>query len=341
MANFTNTRIQRLYVQPEATWGIIPNVAGVASLAGSNCCRMSSLAINQTQQEIVRSDKTGSLGFTMGVLGRRQATWSTKMSLAPNGAAGVKPDMDPFLAAVMGKLGVVNAGVSVVYGLDDNSPSNTIWDFNTPSTVTERCAMGAICSKAVFDIGVDEPVVEFSGQALAILDTDIYATADSISKGGLTAAAFPTEPATPVTNGVAPPGFTGQITLDGNTYATYRTGKINVDVARDLPMDGFNSYYGLAPEAGDRNVTTDWSMYDDDSTILSTLKQKAYAGTPVTLTFQIGTVAGSTWVFLLKNVLLAKPQYDMSGKRRFVTFTGSRTHDTTIGAKDAFQITVQ
>jgi len=31
----------------------------------------------------------------------------------------------------------------------------------------------------------------------------------------------------------------------------------------------------------------------------------------------------------------------MSGKRRFVTFTGSRTHDTTIGAKDAFQITVQ
>jgi hypothetical protein len=24
-----------------------------------------------------------------------------------------------------------------------------------------------------------------------------------------------------------------------------------------------------------------------------------------------------------------------------VTFTGSRTHDTTIGAKDAFQITVQ
>jgi len=26
----------------------------------------------QTQQEIVRSDKTGSLGFTMGVLGRRR-----------------------------------------------------------------------------------------------------------------------------------------------------------------------------------------------------------------------------------------------------------------------------
>ena len=38
---------------------------------------------------------------------------------------------------------------------------------------------------------------------------------------------------------------------------------------------------------------------------------------------------------------MPKPQYDLSGKRRFVTFNGARTHDTTIGAKDAFQITVQ
>jgi len=104
------------------------------------------------------------------------------MSLAPNGAAGVKPDMDPFLAAIMGKLAVVNTGVSVVYGLDDNSPSVTIWDFNTPGTITQRCALGAVASKAKFDIGVDEPQVEFSGPAEAILDTDVYATADTVSK---------------------------------------------------------------------------------------------------------------------------------------------------------------
>ena len=263
------------------------------------------------------------------------------MSLAPNGAAGVKPDMDPFLAAIMGKLAVVNTGVSVVYGLEDNSPSVTIWDFNTPGTITQRCALGAVASKAKFDIGVDEPQVEFSGPAEAILDTDIYATADTVSKGGLTQASFPTEPTTPVTNGVAPPGFTGVITLDGQAYATFRTGSISVDVDRELPMDGFNSYYGLAPAAGLRNVAADWSMYDDDSAVLSALKVKAYAGTPVNLTFQIGTVAGSIWVFLLKNVLLPKPQYDLRGKRRFVNFNGARTHDTTIGAKDAFQITVQ
>jgi hypothetical protein len=330
MANYSNTRIQRLYVQPEATWRTIPNTAGVASLAGSNCCRMSSLAINQTQQEVVRSDKTGSLGITMGILGRRQATWSTKMSMASNGAVGVKPDMDPFLAAIMGKLATVSAGVSVTYGLDDSSPSVTIWDFNTPSTMTERLILGCIASKAKFDIGIDEPAVEFSGPGLAILDTDIFATADTISKGSLIA--FPTEPATPVTNGTAPPGFTGLITLDANTYATFRSGSISLDVDRELPMDGFNSYYGLAPAVGLRNVAADWSMYDDDSAMLSTLKVKAYNGTGVTLTFQIGTVAGSIWTFTLKNVLLSKPTFDYSGKRRIVSFSACRAHDTTIGA---------
>jgi hypothetical protein len=341
MANYSNTRIQRLYVQPETIWGTIPATAGTASLAGSNCCRMSALDISHTQQEIVRSDKTGSLGITMGILGRRQTTWSAKMSLAPNGAAGVKPDMDPFLAAIMGKLATLSAGVSVTYALDDLSPSVTIWDFNTPGTMTERCAIGAIGQKAKFDIGVDEPAVEFSGQALAVLDSDIYATADAISKGGLTQASFPAEPITPVTNGTAPPGFTGLITLDANTYATFRTGSITLDVQRELPMDGFNSYYGLAPAAGERNITADWSMYDDDSGTLQSLKVKAYSGTPVAITFQIGTVAGSTWVFALKNVLLPKPKFDYSGKRRVISFSGARAHDTTIGAKDAFQITVQ
>jgi hypothetical protein len=334
MANYSNTRIQRLYVQPEATWGTIPNTAGVATLAGSNCCRMSALAINQTQQEVVRSDKTGSLGITMGILGRRQVTWSTKMSMAPNGAVGVKPDMDPFLQAIFGQAAVATAGTSVAYSLADNSPSNTIWDFNTPSTMTERLALGCICSKAKFDIGVDEPAVEFSGPGEAILDTDIFATADTISKGGLTA--YPAEPSTPVTNGTPPPGFTGVITLGASAFSTFRSGSITVDVDRELPMDGFNSYYGLAPAAGLRNITADWSMYDDDSAVLSALKVSAYNGTGVTLVFQIGTVAGSIWTFTLKNVLLSKPTYDYSGKRRVIAFSGCRAHDTTIGAKDAF-----
>ena len=38
---------------------------------------------------------------------------------------------------------------------------------------------------------------------------------------------------------------------------------------------------------------------------------------------------------------MPKPQYDMSGKRHFVTFNGARTQDSTIGAKDAFQIAFQ
>lgn len=336
MANYSNTRIQRLYVVPEATWGTIPNTTGTATLAGSNCCRMSSFDITHSQQETVRSDKTGSFGVTLGILGRRQASWSAKMSMAPGGAAGTKPDMGPIIEACMGKLAVVSAGVSVTYGLDDLNPSVDLWDFNTPGTMTQRVILGAIGQKASFNLGADEPTVDFSGQGLAVLDTDIFSTADVISKGGLTA--FPSEPGSPVTNGTPPPGFTGVITLDGQTYTTFRTGTVAVDTARELPMDGFNSYYGLSPAGGERNVTVDWSMYDDDSANLTALKVKAYNGTTVNLGFQIGTVAGSIWTFNLKNVLLPKPKFDYSGKRRVIQFSGARAHDTTIGAKDALSI---
>jgi hypothetical protein len=307
---------------------------------------MSALDLQMSQDEIVRSDKTGSLGITLGTLGRKKCSWSTKMSLAPNGAAGTAPDMNPFLEAIMGAAPTITAPAvgppivagSVLYALGDASPSLVIWDFNTPATVTQRALMGAVASKAKFDLGADEPAVEFSGPGLTVCESDNFATADAITKAGLTA--FPTEPASPVTNGIAPPGFTGSISLDGNTFNTYRTGSIVIDVERELPMDGFNSYYGLTPAAGLRNVSTDWSMYDDDSANLQTLKAAAAAGTPVTLTFQIGTVAGSKWMFTLNNVLLPKPKYDYSGKRRTISFTGARAHDTTIGAKDAITITV-
>lgn len=88
-------------------------------------------------------------------------------------------------------------------------------------------------------------------------------------------------------------------------------------------------------------TTSAVGVYDDDSSTLQTLKVKAYNGTPVAIAFQIGTVAGSTSMFALKNVLLPKPKCDYSGKRHVISFSGARAHDTTIGTKDAFQITVQ
>ena len=106
-------------------------------------------------------------------------------------------------------------------------------------------------------------------------------------------------------------------------------------------MDGFNSRYGIAPAAGLRKVTTDWSMYDDDSATLQSLTQKAFAGTPVTFAFQIGTVVGSTGLFTLKNLLLAKPTLDFSGGHRVVAFSVCRVHDTSIGARDAIPIAFQ
>jgi hypothetical protein len=49
-------------------------------------------------------------------------------------------------------------------------------------------------------------------------------------------------------------------------------------------------------------------------------------------------VAGATWLFTLKDLLLSDPNFDYSGKRLILSFSGARAHETTIGAKDAFSV---
>ena len=286
-----------------------------------------------------RPDKTGSLGEILGIPGRKTATWTAAMSMAGNGAAGVKPDVDVLLQLIFGKAVTIVASTSATYGLDDNSYLASIWHYNAPSTVAQYVAISSACKQLKITFGGDVPTLEFSGECLWVLDTDQLAdgTMDSVGKGGI--ATWTTQP-TPTVNGKPPAGFTGLITLDGQTYTTLRTGSITLAVARNLPGDTFNSYYSAAPVPGLRAVTADFGLYDDDSANLKALKQKSFNKTTVNLGFQIGTAAGNTWTFTLKNVLLPAPVLDQGQDRRALSFSGAHAYDTTIGAKDALALVI-
>src|ERR1019366_970555 len=97
---------------------------------GANACLISSLTTQAAQPEIPRPDKTGSLGEIIGIPGRKTSTWTAAMSMAGNGAAGVKPDNDVLLQLIFGKAVAISAGVSATYGVDDNSYSASIWHYN-------------------------------------------------------------------------------------------------------------------------------------------------------------------------------------------------------------------
>lgn len=326
------TRNQRAYPVLETTFGT------AVTPTGSNCCLITSFNTQASQGEIQRPDKTGSLGELTGIPGRRSASWSASLSTAGSGAAGTPPDSDKFLQLIFGAAPQTVASTSVTYNLSDANPSASIWNYNQPSTACQYVAIGAIATASKFQIGGDVPMLDISGPALWVYDSAQQAdgTTDSIAKGGI-AGALPAEPS-PTTNGKPPAGFSGVITLDGNTYTSLRTATINLNVARDLPLDVFNSYYGGNPVPGIRTITCDFNLYDDDGSNLQSLRQKGFNKSLVQLVFQWGTVAGNIWTLTLKNVMLPVPTIDYGSARRALSFAGCRAHDTTIGAKDALTL---
>jgi len=87
-------------------------------------------------------------------------------------------------------------------------------------------------------------------------------------------------------------------------------------------------------------VTADWSLADNDSAALRTLKQKAFSRTPINIVFTVGTLAGNRWVHTLNNIIVPKPTYGTSGTRRTVNFSGARAYPSAINAKDQYTLAI-
>lgn len=332
-----NSASQLGYVQVESSFGVIPNSTGTATVGNSNAFRGISLLTNADQEVNERPDKNPSLSATIGIGGRKSANVTVSASLAGSGTAGTAPDIGPFLQALFGKAPTVTPATSVAYALDDLSPSLAVYNFRKPGTATQQCAFGTVVQRARFRLGENFAFVDFTCVARHVIDTDQFATVATDHKGGLTT--FPSEPPSPVLNGLPAVGFTGGVLLDGQSYGTLRTAEIDLDAQRENPLDVYNNYFCGEPAQGRRVVGVQFSIYDDDSANLSSLKRKASAKTPVALAFTVGTVAGNSWVFSLANVLLASPQYDDSQRSYSVNFSG-RAHASSGTAKDEITLTL-
>ncbi|MFN3323417.1 MAG: phage tail tube protein [Bryobacteraceae bacterium] len=332
------SRNERIYLQKEAAFGVIPNTGGTASVSGSNCCRHIKASLMPDVALLVRPDKTGSRTATAGVAGRKTGRWSVEMSLAASGAAGVVPDCDPILAALFGADATVNAGVSVNYALADVIKSFTFWRFRTPAAVMQQVAFGCVVNEATFNLGQDIAQWSASGECIWVPDSVNFASTDTEGKGGLTA--FPVEPANPVTNGGIIAGFTGQATFDGNVLANIRTATLKIVTGNAIVKDTFGAYYGTSAEGDLRNVSLSFGVYDDDAAETTNLYQKAISKTPINITLQIGTVTGNKWTFTVNGVQLAVPSLDDGQRRWSATFGDSQASGSSVTALDEVALTI-
>jgi hypothetical protein len=332
-------RSQRCYPQIQSAFDSIPNTGGTATVANSDCCLVTTLTTEASQAEIVRPDKTGSLDEIVAQAGRRIGKFSAGMSAAGNGGAGVAPDCKNFLQGIIGAAGTIAAGVSVTYSLADALFYLAIYNFMSGiGNATQMCAFNALIQKMEATFGGDVPMLTFSGECSWTGDNDQAADSTHTpaeSLGGLTT--WPAEPSAPVVNGTFPPGFKVTAVIDGNSYTNILSGKVALDVMRELLKDGNTEFPG-AGVPGPRTVLLDWTMADNDSSSLRGLKQKAFSRTPVNAVFTVGTVAGNRWVHTANNIIVPKPVYADQGIRRVVSFTGAHAYPSAITARDHYTL---
>ncbi len=342
MSAYSLSRQERLYLQKQPTFGLIPggnlSVPTTATVAGSNACRFTRMRLQNETAVLVRPDKTGSRSQTVGIRGRSFGRWSMDMALAASGTAGTVPDCDPLLVGLFGKDASVSAGVSCTYALDDAIPLTTLWSFRQPSTLDQRVLHSAVVQEATFNLGQDVATWTCQGEGSWVLTSGYFGSADATQKAGLSA--FPTEPGSPTTNGGIIAGFTGQVTIGGNVIAVVRTASLRIQTQNMMVKDTFGTYYPNLTEGGERTVQTSFSLYDSDDASTEAIKELAYTKQAATIVYQVGTVAGSIWTFTLQNVQMSMFDLNDQGLRFTVDMSESRSYASSLTALDELSLVI-
>lgn len=242
--------------------------------------------------------------------------------------------------------------VNCAYTFIDDISLFTMWSFRTAASLDQRVGHTCVVQEATFNLNQDVATWQAQGECLWVLRSKDFTNADSYQSGGLTS--FPTEPATPVTNGAIVPGFTGRFVAwqsvststaasfaaNAQTFTTIRNATLRVQTNNLLVRDTFGSYYATLTEGDVRNIELSFNIYDDDSTAVNTLKQWGDNKTSVDFIINVGTVVGNVWVHYLKNVFLAAHVLG-DGQLRFdAAYQNSRATTTTLAVKDEYSLII-
>lgn len=119
---YSLSRNERVYLQKQSDPRVIPNSAGVASVAVANYVRFKKAQLNPQVALLTRPDKTGTRTATRGVLGRKAGNWSIDLSLTGSGTPGTVPPCDPLLTALFGQNGQLLSGSGTVTNATNASP---------------------------------------------------------------------------------------------------------------------------------------------------------------------------------------------------------------------------
>lgn len=326
---------ERHYVQvthPRAQ--AVPNTSGTATLAAGDVVRHISASLNPVDNIIRSAGKTGGRGLLAPLRGRKGATFSNSYPLAGSGTAGTPSDLDAILEGIFGQAGTDSAGVSVTYALSNAIPGMTFWNFRDPAgtNIFSEALWGGVIETAEFAFGAEaEATVSISGSGSYVVNRPNFSTLSAASKGGLTA--WPSEPGSLVYLGTPAVQFEGSATINGVSTFKLSEARIRMAMNRQLRAS-FGSAIPDTVAAGVREVTVDFSIFEEDTSDQAALRHLAFTKGSFDMNLVLGATAGNIWTFALNNVTVPSVERQDGGLESILAFNGCVASMTSIGAND-------
>jgi hypothetical protein len=203
-------------------------------------------------------------------------------------------------------------GPTAVYQPATNLASVTLFDYWSPGTSVQRILAGAALDQLTVKINGDFHEFDFSGEAQDILDSSSFQS----GQGGLSA--FPPEPSIAPINYSIIPGHLGQVWLGSTPNRFFTLTKASIAFQNNLELRAreFGAILPLTISPGQRTVTLDFSLYQQDDSGTQALYQAARQKSPISVMIQLGQQQGQLFGVYMKSVIPEVPEFDDSGQRQ-------------------------
>jgi hypothetical protein len=316
----------------------VPNSTGTATLAAGDVVRHISASLNPIDNIIRSAGKTGSRGLLAALKGRKGATFSNSYPLAGSGTAGTASDLDAVLEGIFGAAGTDSAGVSVTYALANAIPGMTFWNFRDPAgtNIFNEVLWGGVIETAEFAFGAEaEATVTIGGSGAYVINKPNFSSLSTASKGGLTS--FPSEPGSLAYLGTPAVAFVGSATINGVSTFKLSEARIRVSLNRQTRAS-FGSYFPDTAAAGVREISVDFSVYEEDTSDQAALRHLAFTKGVFDMTLVLGEDAGNIWTFGLNNVTIPSVERQDGGLESILSMNGCVASKTSISANDELSL---
>lgn len=326
---------ERVYVQFTTPWAsTIPNSSGTPTLAAADAVRHVSCRLSATCNLVPSVAKTGSLGRLVGQKGRRLGSFELTVPLQGSGTAGTAADMDPLWTNIFGQAGTVVSSTSITYSIAETVTSLTIWKFRDPagSNIYNEVLTGGVITDWEVGGGDEaEATLTVRGVGVFTSNKPNFTSMSTTEKGGISA--FPSEPSSVTYLGTPALAFVGSFSLNAVTSFSVEKFRVFGSTGRSL-RPAFGSYNSTVPIQGPRTIGCDFSLYEEDTSAMATLRHKSYSKASFAGIMAIGETAGNIHTFNLGGLTLGPESTSDNGAESIVSFSGNEASMSALGAND-------